>query len=105
MRGRVYGLRRQHKLDRLIDRDGLLCHWCREPFGFDHPITFDHLIPVKYGGNCEDDNLVLACARCNTDRHHHAFCGGCGRQVKRNGIPWQRAPWHARCLPETVAAS
>lgn len=55
------------RYDRLKNRDGDGCHYCGRAFGEEklNRRTLDHKIPRSAGGNNNEDNLVLACARCN----------------------------------------
>ena len=54
-------------------RDGWNCHYCgvaltsklNEP----NSANTDHKVPRSKGGSDDLDNLVLACARCNTRKH------------------------------------
>lgn len=49
---------------RLMDvLQGGRCFYCGEPVG--SKATFDHLIPLAYGGIDEAQNVVLAHRRCN----------------------------------------
>ncbi len=60
-------------------RDGFKCVYC----GYDGAASFDawrhgrlcidHLKPRKSGGGNEKENLVTACAACNSDKAHHKF--------------------------------
>jgi hypothetical protein len=51
----------------LIDRDGPHCVWCgAEPWRRD--LTIEHVLPRSRGGRTEDENLVVACRRCNKAR-------------------------------------
>ena len=56
------------KIQQLKKRDGDLCHYCGRCFGTSKwdMATRDHKIPVCKGGTNADDNLVLACGRCNS---------------------------------------
>ena len=48
-------------------RDGFLCAYCLRNLA-DAPAnqrTIDHVIPVKLGGTNHEDNLCLACKKCN----------------------------------------
>lgn len=52
----------------LLARDGPTCHYCEvvlEGRG-SREMTIDHVVPRSKGGNDSLDNLVLACASCNT---------------------------------------
>jgi hypothetical protein len=53
---------RQH----LRERAGNCCEYCRVPeTGRLNRLHVDHIIAVKHGGTDEDDNLCLACYKCN----------------------------------------
>src|SRR5829696_5776414 len=55
------------RLGGLIDRDGPCCVWCgAEPWRRD--LTMEHVLPRSRGGRTEDENLVVACRRCNKAR-------------------------------------
>ena len=55
------------RLDGLIGRDGPRCVWCgAEPWRRD--LTLEHVLPRSRGGRTEDENLVVACRRCNRAR-------------------------------------
>jgi len=49
--------------DGILQRDGWLCHYCAGP-----ATTVDHVIPRAKGGTNDEDNLVAACARCNSSK-------------------------------------
>ncbi len=45
------------------------CIWCGIQFqGVHEHCTIEHLVPTALGGSNDDDNLALACHRCNTAR-------------------------------------
>lgn len=53
-----------------IRRSGFRCHYCNRSGGTDlgpddRPWHVDHKHPISRGGPDEDDNLALACKRCN----------------------------------------
>lgn len=59
---------------RLGKESGWKCHYCHskgcEQFGPDQRIwRVDHSYPVIRGGDNQKDNLVLACATCNLQKH------------------------------------
>lgn len=63
------------KFRRLVDRDGLRCHWCKRlcnpmqrPSADLFP-TKDHLVRIADGGKSNLENLVIACSKCNSSRH------------------------------------
>ena len=42
------------------------CEYCRLPQAFAlHPHEPDHVVPHQHGGTTHEDNLALACLRCN----------------------------------------
>jgi HNH endonuclease len=56
-----------------IKRSGFRCHYCNRRGAAtlgpdDRPWHVDHMHPVSRGGSDEDDNLVLACKRCNLSK-------------------------------------
>lgn len=63
---------------RLYERDGYICHYCDipvidsylipgQPYA-DNNANLDHIFPVVKGGTDKPNNLVTACARCNSDK-------------------------------------
>lgn len=42
-----------------------VCHYCKSVLELDD-LTLDHVIPKSQGGSDNVDNLVIACAYCNT---------------------------------------
>lgn len=55
----------------VVLRDGTNCHYCTTPTiltNTPHPRrrTLDHVLPQKFGGTDDLDNLVLACSECNS---------------------------------------
>jgi len=52
-----------HRNRTILLRGGPPCHWCGDP-----ATTADHLTPRAHGGGHGLDNLVPACAPCNTRR-------------------------------------
>lgn len=64
--------------ERLFEQQRGLCHWCKQPMtlrrkGNQTPpvnfATFEHVIRRADGGGNGDDNVVLACRKCNNERH------------------------------------
>ena len=45
-------------------RDDHTCQYCGQGFPLDR-LTFDHVVPVRYGGRKDWENIVTACGRCN----------------------------------------
>jgi 5-methylcytosine-specific restriction endonuclease McrA len=62
-------------LDRVFQRSGNQCFYCRQPFRlrkkrsgpsyWNSRYQIEHKIPVSRGGTNDESNLVLACAPCN----------------------------------------
>jgi hypothetical protein len=53
----------QHRIDEMALRDGPAIYF-PERFA-ELPFQMDHIIAEQHGGPTVDDNLALACARCN----------------------------------------
>ena len=54
--------------DRVFDRDGMLCQWCKVPGGRLDP---HHILPRGRGGKDELDNLVSLHRLCHDYIHTH----------------------------------
>jgi 5-methylcytosine-specific restriction endonuclease McrA len=79
------------RLDGLIDRDGPHCVWCgAEPWRRD--LTMEHVLPRSRGGTTVDENLVVACRRCNKARRSKPVVAylrevaGLGREARHDTI-------------------
>lgn len=67
---------RRRQVKRMRVRLGENCHWCGKPMVFrGHPnyggemsATIEHVIPLSRGGLDNDNNRVLAHAKCNHER-------------------------------------
>lgn len=68
--GRVGGRVRQ--IARLLERDGNLRHWCRQPFTTNrrslYRVSREHIVPRSHGGPNDDENMLLAGQTCNSTR-------------------------------------
>ena len=91
-------------MDRILERDGADCIWCRRRFeGLVTPTT-EHLVPRLKGGPSWLENEVAACRRCNGERGHRTIgewideCERMGRQPDRD-----RAISVLHNLSETIA--
>ena len=58
---------RKRAKDSLIERDGQICIFCREPFER-NDLTIDHIYPLFMGGDSELYNLQLLCRPCHGDK-------------------------------------
>ena len=45
-------------------RDDHTCQYCGRAFPGE-ALTFDHVVPVRYGGRKDWENIVTSCVRCN----------------------------------------
>ena len=67
--------------ERLAARDGWECHYCGCALG-QWTATIDHKVPRAKGGAGKQENFVLACQLCNSDKGdqmHDEFCQRCPR--------------------------
>jgi hypothetical protein len=56
---------------RIRQRAGFLCEYCHSSEEASTSLfTLDHLIPQSLGGTDNEDNLALACHRCNGRRYN-----------------------------------
>lgn len=67
---------RQDIVDVLVDRDGLFCYLCPEPYTIEHRPTIDHVKPLSKGGSWELNNLRLAHRKCNQEKGDREFIDG-----------------------------
>jgi hypothetical protein len=66
-------LPRRERLERILDRDGAECVWCRRPLEPGHrDLSVEHVIPRLKGGPSWPENEVPACRACNRARGHVA---------------------------------
>lgn len=75
--------KRNRIVRKLIDRDGVHCHYCGVQLVWsdglsyqENGLSIDHITPQTEGGETELDNLVLACRKCNTrkgTKHYQEF--------------------------------
>lgn len=49
--------------EKILIRDNFTCYWCGQEAN-----TADHLLPISKGGISSEDNMVAACARCNSGK-------------------------------------
>ena len=84
----------------LFLRDRFQCQYCSQSGDSPHDMTFDHVIPRRFGGITSWKNVTTACARCN-------FKKG-GRTPEQAHMPLRRPPWrptswqlqdHGRAFP------
>jgi 5-methylcytosine-specific restriction endonuclease McrA len=72
----------------LSEQQNHRCCWCGVRMADEHgdtQATIEHLLPLSLGGTNVEDNLAVACRRCNEDR---AACDHCpGALAALRGIP------------------
>ncbi|MHC5729148.1 MAG: HNH endonuclease [Nostoc sp.] len=67
------------------ERAKYLCEYCHSPErSSSDRFTIDHLVPQSLGGSDEDDNLALACRRCN--ERHYNFTTGVDAQTQQEVV-------------------
>lgn len=66
-------LPRSERLERIVERDGGSCVWCRRELWPGHrDFSVEHVIPRLKGGPAWAENEVVACRSCNRARGHVA---------------------------------
>ena len=62
-------------MQKLVKKFRHCCYWCKKPVQIvkmppfpPHAATRDHVIPKAFGGGNTQDNIVIACRRCNSRR-------------------------------------
>src|SRR5215204_3787409 len=57
----------------LAHKQQWLCHWCKQPMNEiqndPHQVSIEHKVPHHDGGIDHRSNLVVACRKCNSERH------------------------------------
>jgi 5-methylcytosine-specific restriction endonuclease McrA len=64
-------------------RDQFQCQYCRHKFEA-QDLTFDHVVPKRYGGKTEWTNIVTSCYRCNRVKG--------GKTLKEAGLRLKKKP-------------
>ena len=79
---------RRARLERILDRDGPTCVWCRRTVGAGLvEATTEHVIPRVKGGPSWLENEVAACHRCNARRGHRSPAEWAERCVEQGWEP------------------
>lgn len=60
----VTGLEWARIRHRVLERDGYVCTYCKDPDSFE----CDHVVPRSRGGLSTAENLVAACKSCNSSK-------------------------------------
>jgi 5-methylcytosine-specific restriction endonuclease McrA len=55
---------RRYKREICAARDGWVCHYCQKKLN-SGTATLDHVVPRALGGTFRNENLRLACRKCN----------------------------------------
>ncbi|XP_057543044.1 uncharacterized protein LOC130821343 isoform X2 [Amaranthus tricolor] len=78
-------------------RDDYMCQYCKST----NNLTIDHVIPVSQGGEWEWENLVTACAKCNSKKGHKTL-----EEVHMSLVKSPKAPkdYDILAIPLTSAA-
>lgn len=77
----------------VLARDGFACQYCGRKAA-PRELTFDHVVPRSQGGRTSWENIVTACARCNTRKG--------GRTPEQAGMMLRKAPARPKELPMLV---
>lgn len=74
----------------IFRRDDFACRYCggRAP---DVELTVDHVVPVALGGNDDPQNLVTACATCNSGKASSAPDAPLVAAVSDDALRWSAA--------------
>jgi 5-methylcytosine-specific restriction endonuclease McrA len=62
-------------------RDRYTCQYCHRQFP-EHRLTMDHVLPCKYGGKTNWENITTACGPCN-------FAKGSNRKIVPRKLPYK----------------
>ena len=52
------------KRETVLKRFGRRCRYCQSA----EDLSIDHIVPISRGGNSCDENLAIACRKCNLDK-------------------------------------
>ena len=54
------------------ERAGHCCEYCKFPMSYSHDgFHIEHIIPIRFGGSNELENLAWSCDGCNTNKWGH----------------------------------
>lgn len=59
--------------DRIIQRDGNRCRFCKVRHKEGYMLQIHHVVPVSHGGGDEDYNLCTLCESCHTKVHSDSW--------------------------------
>lgn len=72
----------------IMRRDDYTCRYCRSK---ENALTIDHVVPVALGGTDHPDNLVAACAACNSGKGSTGPAEAIVADVKDDDARWADA--------------
>ncbi len=88
------GMEREEKRARVYERDGGRCRYCNRGLK-KHNMTLDHIRPLHKGGTHADENLALACLRCNIKKANNMTLLPMGMRQK-DLMPSRKDPFDFR---------
>ncbi|KAJ4972307.1 hypothetical protein NE237_005406 [Protea cynaroides] len=81
----------------IFDRDMFTCQYCSSK----QSLTIDHVLPVSRGGEWKWENLVTACAKCNSRKGQKTLEEA---NMKLNMVPKAPKEYDMLAIPLTTAA-
>jgi hypothetical protein len=87
----------------VMRRDGHRCRYCGAT-AEDAKLTIDHVVPVALGGSDEPENLVCACADCNSGKTSSSPDAPLVANVADDALRWAKAMERAAELADADRA-
>ncbi len=88
----------------IYSRDRFRCQYCGKKFEA-RDLSFDHVIPKRYGGKTEWTNIVTSCCRCNRMKGgrtlKEASFNLLKKPVKPSWVPFMTVTIGVRSVPDT----
>ncbi|XP_043690495.1 uncharacterized protein LOC122641353 isoform X1 [Telopea speciosissima] len=81
----------------IFDRDMFTCQYCSSR----QSLTIDHVLPISRGGEWKWENLVTACAKCNSRKGQMTLMEA---NMKLNKVPKPPKEYDMLAIPLTFAA-
>jgi len=69
----------------VVKRCGIACHYCGRKTTKQNR-HLDHLLPVEAGGQNTEENLVVACKRCNTEKGKQEYWSYVNKRIELTGL-------------------
>jgi len=106
-------MRNPHRFRRGLRKELIQQHGGCRICGSTHKLSLDHLIPVAKGGTGSDDNAILLCQSCNSQKHERSleeYLGHIERKASRRDVRsedpddhyWQDSREQARRILEPL---